>query len=369
MYKLFPSQFFFEPEKEEKFIEWLFDKVKTLLFVVCVNVVLTLLVFVIIQDYSIAAFETVLILRVVIIVVSALLGLSLIFFRALRAQRVLFAVLMVIAFMASVDTFIWVGKVEVIDSSDQMLSIILFMVVPFLNSEHKFFIGALLISGVVFTGYYYNIADYYWAVGYMLVVFAFSMVIYYQFDLLLRTQFKAVTEERAKSNYDQLTGVYNRKALDSFFGGDLDRVGPGQRIVVGMLDIDFFKNYNDTYGHIAGDRILEQIARALTLFDFDKVYRFGGEEFLFTWVIAESKLAQLPDISRVIENYKHPHRASGVSEYITVSVGLVTLGQSVIVRNKLDKEFVNRVIRQADDNLYKVKREGRNGMACSEFVE
>ena len=124
-----------------------------------------------------------------------------------------------------------------------------------------------------------------------------------------------------------------------------------------MLDIDYFKLYNDTYGHVRGDEVLKQVAHTLTesVRSNDIVIRYGGEEFLVllnnvTAAVAESVCQRR---HQQLDALHLPHKASKVSDHVTVSMGLChQQNQHTFTMDKL--------IQQADASLYKSKEAGRN---------
>ena len=159
-----------------------------------------------------------------------------------------------------------------------------------------------------------------------------------------------------KNITDQLTGIYNRKKLIQ-----LSRVyrrrGTPEAFGVIMLDIDYFKLYNDTYGHVKGDEILKQVAHMLTesVRSNDIVIRYGGEEFLVlltnvTAAVAESVCQR---IHQQLDSLNLPHKASKVSDHVTISMGLCH-------QNKENTFTMDKLIQQADASLYKSKEAGRN---------
>ena len=131
-----------------------------------------------------------------------------------------------------------------------------------------------------------------------------------------------------------------------------------------MIDIDYFKQYNDTYGHQAGDRCLKRIASVLKHSmrrASDLVARYGGEEFavLLLGVSAEKVRPLAETISRRVHDLRIPHKASQVSPYVTVSVGVASLTP----RPGANRE---RLLMEADQALYQAKRDGRNTVVVQE---
>ncbi len=135
-----------------------------------------------------------------------------------------------------------------------------------------------------------------------------------------------------------------------------------------MIDIDYFKQYNDTYGHIAGDHTLKIVAEVLrTTFrrPSDFVFRLGGEEFGVlvsdTDEIGSARLAKT--LCEKVRQQQIEHNGSKVSRVVTVSVGVV----SCIADESLDEELL---LQRADAMLYAAKETGRNRyMITSDLLE
>jgi len=158
---------------------------------------------------------------------------------------------------------------------------------------------------------------------------------------------------------DQLTGIYNRR----FLSGHMKRIikllsRSGGKLSMLMVDIDCFKNYNDTYGHDAGDICLKTVANTLAQCvsrGDDFVARYGGEEFVVVLPNTDEKGAGViaGKILRKIYECKIPHKSSDVTEFITVSVGGTTCA---VKYSHTERDFIKR----SDEALYKSKQEGRN---------
>ena len=170
---------------------------------------------------------------------------------------------------------------------------------------------------------------------------------------------KANIELYHNSITDPLTGIFNRYYFNEYTNHLLnDRRGNSSFYAILMVDIDFFKQYNDYYGHIEGDNCLKIVASTLkqSLFRSDDiVFRIGGEEFLaFINVVKKENLG---DISRRIHdklaNKKIEHKMSTVSSYVTVSIGAVSFDISC-------SKDINDILRVADAALYKAKETGKN---------
>lgn len=161
------------------------------------------------------------------------------------------------------------------------------------------------------------------------------------------------------SSIDGLTGLKNRLAFNKSFDEEWRRaLRSGYRISVMMIDIDFFKQYNDSYGHLTGDECVVSVADVLkgtTRRPGDMVARFGGDEFVILLPMTEAQNAAdiAEKIRSRVESLKIPHRNSGISDYVTLSIGVVTI---------MPRQEISLVdlIKQADEALYKAKSEGRN---------
>lgn len=155
---------------------------------------------------------------------------------------------------------------------------------------------------------------------------------------------------------DALTGLKNRKAIDKTLKYALN-----DRLSVGLLiiDVDRFKRLNDTLGHIAGDDVLKQIAKALWRFATNRgdfIGRFGGEEFIYlTTNISPNGLQLLADeVRNVVQQLGIRFDAGGKKYYVTVSVGGAWVDPSICPITK------EALINLADKELYRAKHNGRN---------
>ena len=158
---------------------------------------------------------------------------------------------------------------------------------------------------------------------------------------------------------DSLTSLHNRRYFNMVYEKEIKRAKRKlSYITFMMLDIDFFKQYNDTYGHIEGDYALQSVAKVLkeTLRrPSDYVFRLGGEEFgVLLTDTDESNSAKLArDICDAIRERKLKHEKSTVNEYVTISIGVVCC----VADDALDE---NLLISRADEMLYEAKETGRD---------
>jgi two-component system cell cycle response regulator len=159
---------------------------------------------------------------------------------------------------------------------------------------------------------------------------------------------------------DQLTGVYNRRFIDMTLGEQLAiHRNLGLSFSVALLDIDFFKKFNDTYGHAYGDLVLKEVAKFIkqSLGENSWIARYGGEEFVifFGRSNATEVYQKVESIRQGLENLKLSDGTTETS--VTASFGVATFP-------KLDGS-VNDLIEKADALLYESKRAGRNKVSHS----
>jgi diguanylate cyclase len=162
-----------------------------------------------------------------------------------------------------------------------------------------------------------------------------------------------VNELEMKSNLDGLTQVFNRRALDNFLSDICKKGALKHDLHLLILDIDDFKNVNDQYGHISGDKILIFIANLLrkTLRDGDKLFRYGGEEFIIILNRIETKTARLiaGRIIDLINQNKLFYKGKALK--VTLSIGLTKY---------VEGDTPETLISRADNALYESKHNGKN---------
>jgi two-component system chemotaxis family response regulator WspR len=171
---------------------------------------------------------------------------------------------------------------------------------------------------------------------------------------------EANIELQRLNNVDLLTGASNRKHFDEYIATEWKRAAREQAsLSVLMIDVDDFKSYNDTYGHLAGDEVLGKLAETMrkTLGrPADLAARFGGEQFAI--VLPGTTLAGAKTVGeklrQSIEDLQIPHSASNLSKVLTVSGG----GASTIPRRGDDSWLA--LIETADAALHLAKKNGKN---------
>ncbi|MEG1489580.1 GGDEF domain-containing protein [Acinetobacter sp.] len=161
------------------------------------------------------------------------------------------------------------------------------------------------------------------------------------------------------SQQDALTGLANRRYLDEVLENEWrSAIRHKLPITIMMIDIDFFKLYNDALGHIQGDQCLRRIAILLGSISSrsgDLAARYGGEEFLLLFSVTDKDqaLIQVQQLMELVRNIGITHPKSTVSKHVTISVGVATMVPHL---NDNLSEFISR----ADHALYTAKSNGRN---------
>lgn len=165
-----------------------------------------------------------------------------------------------------------------------------------------------------------------------------------------------------KAYEDSLTSIPNRRAAFKHMNVDLNRISREKSVVaLAIIDIDYFKEVNDSYGHQVGDDVLIQVAKSFNndKRDYDFLARFGGEEFLLWLPNSDMALAKV-----VCERIKNSiEKLSLCEKPITISIG-VTCYNACSFNSSQAKEKVDELIFEADTALYQAKNAGRN---CIKF--
>ena len=164
--------------------------------------------------------------------------------------------------------------------------------------------------------------------------------------------------------HDELTGLANRTYLHEYLTGCFEHAYAEEKLLgVELMDIDFFKEYNDHYGHLMGDRCLKAIAGVLQKIQISgQVFcaRYGGDEFMivYTGMTVEQIRRISEDILREVRMLKIPHECSRCSKYVSISQGVFA---RIPMENNREWDFTSR----ADELLYKAKNCGRDGICLS----
>jgi diguanylate cyclase (GGDEF)-like protein/PAS domain S-box-containing protein len=171
-------------------------------------------------------------------------------------------------------------------------------------------------------------------------------------------EIEVMKEEALHLSYtDDLTGIYNHRFFIEELAREVERHKRyATPLSLLMIDIDFFKHYNDTHGHLAGDQVLKAIAILIQrgVRQTDIVARYGGEEFsaILTNTGREGALEIAERVRRNVSDTRFPDERTQPNKDLTVSVGVATYSSSISTLADL--------IREADHALYRAKKAGRN---------
>ena len=166
---------------------------------------------------------------------------------------------------------------------------------------------------------------------------------------------------RSLAMVDGLTGVGNRRYFDTMLQAEWRRsIRSGQPLALIIADVDFFKPYNDRYGHLAGDACLQSIATVLNsecLRSHDAVARYGGEEFvcILPDTSQEGAAIKANELENAVRSLQIAHEASEVCAVVTISLG-------VAAANPVKGDSAADLVACADELLYFAKRSGRGQM-------
>jgi len=174
-------------------------------------------------------------------------------------------------------------------------------------------------------------------------------------DISELEHYKEMLENQAIT--DGMTSLYNRRYFNKILPREISRAKrDNKKLVFMMLDVDFFKQYNDIYGHMIGDEALISVAKTMQqCFNrgSDFCFRLGGEEFgiIFAYDSLDATLSQAQQLRTSIEELHIEHSKNSVSSYLSVSIGVAVVDGSI--SSELLYSF-------ADRELYKAKNDGRN---------
>lgn len=149
---------------------------------------------------------------------------------------------------------------------------------------------------------------------------------------------------------DEKTGIYNHRFFKTVFEMEFAKAKRGSKLSLIVIDIDFFKKLNDSYGHLIGDEILKQLAGVLQeeLRKYDVLARFGGEEFFV--LLPNTNLKKATMVAERLR--RNLWKNKKLEKYkVTISLG---------VTEYKNKDSMNKMIQRADSALYTSKKNGRN---------
>ena len=185
-----------------------------------------------------------------------------------------------------------------------------------------------------------------------LSIMFFSLLI---LSIIILNKTMSVKKLRYLNFTDSMTGLYNRRYLDYYMNKNNKKLMEKVLSII-IIDIDFFKKYNDNYGHIEGDKVIKEVSNILksSVRKSDVSIRYGGEEMVVI-------LPEVPDnnieaiakkIQNNLKNKKIEHKYSDVDEFLTISLGIYT--------TKFVGQDIYKLINKADEALYNAKKNGRN---------
>lgn len=175
-----------------------------------------------------------------------------------------------------------------------------------------------------------------------------------------------ISQANVLASSDGLTQIANRRRFDEYLTDQWQKMACVRApLSVLLCDIDCFKQYNDTYGHPAGDDCLKLIVKALNSATYrsnDLLARYGGEEFAA--ILPQTDLKQALNVAQrmqeAIADLKIPHSASATGPYVTLSIGIASLIPS-------EQQPASFLLDEADRKLYDAKHQGRNYIAYNEL--
>lgn len=184
-------------------------------------------------------------------------------------------------------------------------------------------------------------------------------------DITEKKKLQSLLQEM--SYLDGLTGIANRRRFDDFLNLEWNRASRyGKPLAIIMMDIDFFKRYNDSLGHLAGDDALKRVAQALkskVLRTTDLLARYGGEEF--TCILPDTKIADAKLFAEALRlavcAMELPHPDSEISHFVTISIGVACF---IPLKGEPSSLLI-----LADNALYRAKTLGRNRVELMDSTE
>ncbi len=185
-----------------------------------------------------------------------------------------------------------------------------------------------------------------------------------QIQQLIQQLEKERNSAQLTSVTDSLTGLSNRRYFDEALKKEffrLKRTGADLSLI--MMDVDFFKAYNDRYGHMTGDKCLRcmaEVFRKMVMRAPDIVARYGGEEFMIILPNTNNHgaTALAEEIRKAVEALELPHESSSLSKFVTISLGVATGSPSRM-------NYPDALVGLVDDTLYQAKHAGRNCVKSS----
>jgi diguanylate cyclase (GGDEF)-like protein len=226
-------------------------------------------------------------------------------------------------------------------------------------------LAAILNTGRYDLGWYVGRIYGLLSASFLLIVLLFENARHYAQLVQMSVELSSANKALAQlSRQDGLTGLANRRCFDDILSHEWRRAQrSGTPLALAMFDVDFFKPFNDRYGHVAGDECLRNVARVLQQHAgraSDCVARYGGEEFAIIYPVTDRDKALLlaESMRAELEQLKLPHVVSPFG-HVTVSVGVNALVP-------VEGQSAQTLIESADKALYMAKEQGRNQVVVAE---
>lgn len=180
-----------------------------------------------------------------------------------------------------------------------------------------------------------------------------SIVVFLSYNILNKYQ----DEIHKMAIYDKLTGIYNRQAFEIMIDESIKlSKRNGTKFSIIIFDIDEFKKINDTFGHLAGDRVIKEVAETSrnTIREIDNIFRWGGDEFFV--ILKECDKNGAGEVAEKIRE--------NINKILLDSNKEIRLGISGGIAEYSSGDSIEEVIKEADDKLYKAKVKGKNRIEC-----
>ena len=313
-----------------------------------------------------------------LVVVAAALFLFWAFSRFRRLNPLFYPATCVIVFCTIVIPSLLMMSISNLVLQNQSMVLIAFLymlgfILSGLKPKHMLWIGSSAAIVILLSLYFLKVpCDFLMLgrtfIGSLLLGFSISVMLSSKDrKLFLKTKISEIDERILRlqasellhlSQHDELTKVSNRRTFEEMFSYYYELACKESKAMsVLFIDIDYFKNYNDFYGHQMGDQVISAIAKMIksSIRHMDFIARYGGEEFvvLLPETSAQGAYAVATNIYRAIDRQMIQHEKSLVSNHVTISLGIT-------VFNGNPKISQDSVIHTADKALYRAKQLGRN---------
>jgi len=273
-----------------------------------------------------------------------------------RAIKVMVILLILAPIIATIGNLIIVSNIELQALRLTEVYLILFWIftVSGLTLRLAIISGSITFLLIfIVTSFYYEMSteNYVMHCFWMISAYSFGLLSAYLLEHSNRSLF--INEEKLKqlAVTDKLTGLYNRTKLDEVLREELARSKRYQKpFGLVLLDFDYFKEVNDTYGHQVGDETLKEIAKLITdhLRSTDKAVRWGGEEFILIYMGTDKE-----EVLKLAESLRQK-----IAAYTFKRVGTRTASFGVTLCQ--DDDTIDTIVQRADQALYEAKDNGRN---------